>query len=123
MTEVEKLLNVYRTHGKIIVGLDFDDTIFPLDDSQEEICRRVRTLIELLKDHITICLYTVADNQAIKYKLALMKFWDISPDFINESPIKLGNGDKPYFNILLDDKAGLPYTYELLREFKKQIKI
>lgn len=123
MKELDKLLKVYEEHKTIIVGLDFDDTIFPLNDSEEDTCEKVRYLIKFLQSRgkIVVCLYTVADNQSIKYKVALMKLWGIYPNYINESPIKLGNGQKPYFNILLDDKAGLPYTYNLLNEFKDTI--
>lgn len=121
--ELEKLISVYKEHKQIIVGLDFDGTIFPFEESDIEICERVKKLIKdlHLRGKIVICLYTVADIQSIKYKIELMKLWGITPNYINESPIKLGNGDKPYFNILLDDKAGLPYTYDLLREFKNKI--
>lgn len=121
--ETEKLLEVLEFHNTIIVGVDFDDTIFPLSNNNYiiERCVKVVELIKSLKDKITICLYTVADNQTITYKTALMRGWGISPAYVNESPIKLGNGDKPYFNILLDDKAGLNEVIEILTEFKNKI--
>lgn len=119
--EVKRLLDVYNEHGKIIVGLDFDDTVFPLNDLQSDICFKVRQLILGLQPDITICLYTISDAQSLKYKLALLNYWDIYPDYINESPVKFGDCIKPYFNILLDDKAGLPYTLEVLTKFKKEI--
>lgn len=124
--EAEKLIELLEYHNTIIVGLDFDDTIFSLSKDVDIIkrCEDVRALIKSLNETslITICLYTVADEQSIKYKVALMKEWGIAPAYINESPVTLGNGAKPYFNILLDDKAGLPYTYEVLMDFKQYIK-
>jgi len=119
--QLTKLYNVYNKHGNIIIGLDFDDTIFALDPKRESICNKVRSLIKECKVYSKICLYTVGDDQSIKYKIELMKLWGIEPDYINESPIKLGNGDKPYFNILLDDKAGLIESYNLLKQFNNTL--
>ncbi len=116
---LKKLLKVYDEHNNIIVGVDFDDTIFKLsDDVKENDVSIRRKLLKYLKPYITICLYTVADKQSIKYKIELMKLWGIEPDYINESPIKLGNGHKPYFNLLLDDKAGLEETTKVLKALK-----
>jgi len=121
--ETEKLLEVLEFHNTIIVGVDFDDTIFPLSTNNYiiERCSKVVELIKSLKDVITICLYTVADNQSIAYKKQLMKEWEIPAAYVNESPVTLGNGAKPYFNILLDDKAGLNETIEILTEFKNYL--
>lgn len=119
--KLEKLLNAFDAHGKIIVGVDFDDTIFALDKRYTLLCAEVRALLKAVKPDAVICLYTVADNQSLQYKLELMKLWGIEPDFINESPVKLGNGVKPFFNILLDDKAGLVEAYNLLLKFKNEL--
>lgn len=118
---LEKLKKVYKTHGKIIIGLDFDNTIFPLQHENVDICDKVKKLIKECQVYSTICLYTVADNKELSYKLEILKCWGIRVDYANESPIKLGNGDKPYFNILLDDKAGLNETYKILNEFNEQL--
>lgn len=115
--KLQKLIGVHMKHPTIIVGVDFDDTVFPLDERYRGLCKDVRDLLVRLKPFITICLYTVADEQSIKYKVELMKLWGIEPRYVNESPIKLGNGAKPYFNVLLDDKAGLVETILLLEEF------
>lgn len=114
-----KLFNSYREHKKIIIGVDFDDTLFPLDDRWEKLCQLVRSELRATGSKATICLYTVADNQSIRYKLELMRLWGIPADYVNKSPIKLGNGEKPFFNLLLDDKAGLQESLSLLIEFNK----
>ena len=121
--ETIKLLEVYKEHNKIIAGVDFDDTIFPLTHEPYIInrCNEVVDLLIELKDILTICLYTVADDQSLEYKKSIMTMLKIKPAYINESPVKLGNGAKPFFNILLDDKAGLNETIEILIEFKNNI--
>ena len=121
--ETKKLLKVLKDYGTIIVGVDFDDTVFPLNDTIyiRTRCNKVVTLLKELKDKITICLYSVAGDQSLKYKKYIMETLGIKPAYINESPIKLGNEVKPYFNILLDDKAGLNEAIEILTEFKNKI--
>lgn len=123
--EIEKLIKIYKEHGKIIVGVDFDDTLFTFDKNNKQLHENVRKLLLDIKSKIILCLFTVADKQSLTYKEYIMEHcWDIKPHYINESPVKKwGNSVKPYFNILLDDKAGLPYTYNILNEFKKIINV
>lgn len=117
---VDRLLKLYREHGKIIVGVDFDDTIFPFNDwCDEDNCANLRGLLRNLKGSIILCLYTSSDSREIKYKLALMQEWGITPDYINSSPVKFDSG-KPYFNILLDDKAGLNEATQILNQFNNK---
>ena len=117
LEEVKKLISIFKQHGAIIIGVDFDDTIFPLNDKYINRCKAIRATLEEAKVCSKICLYTVADEQSLKYKIELMKLWGIPPDYVNESPIKLGDGSKPFFNILLDDKAGLNEAHNILKQF------
>jgi hypothetical protein len=121
---VDKLLKAYKEHGKIIVGLDFDGTVFSLEGDDDVVCAKVRLLILDLqkKDAIILCLYTIADAQSLQYKTHIMTSWGIPVDYINHSPVKIyDHCDKPYFNILLDDKAGLNEALEILTEFNKKL--
>ena len=49
-----------------------------------------------------------------------MRLWGIEPEFVNESPIELGDGGKPFFNILIDDKAGFTEVYNLLHKLNQE---
>lgn len=121
--EVKKLILAYEKFGSIIVGVDFDDTLFPLteEDYIELRCIDVRaTLVDILENGIKmqLCLFTVADRTSLKYKAHIMDMYGLTPSFINESPVMPhGKCAKPYFNILLDDKAGLNESLETLKEF------
>tara|TARA_R110000772_G_scaffold54130_1_gene123558 strand:- start:71023 stop:71421 length:399 start_codon:yes stop_codon:yes gene_type:complete len=119
---LKKLLEAYDKHGHLIIGVDFDNTIYPLDKKREEICHSVRELLKECKEHSKLCLYTVADENSLRYKATIMGLWGIPPDYINESPIqKWGYCVKPYFNILLDDKAGLTEAFNLLKQFNSKL--
>jgi len=122
--ETKKLIEAYEKHGQIIVGVDFDNTVFPLDDSRSEYCCNVVDMLRSIESVSLFCLYTVSSDQEIIYKKFIMEHhYDISIKYVNESPIILGNGAKPYFNILLDDKAGLNEAIEILKEFKNHLKL
>lgn len=123
-----KIVTAYDTHESLIVGVDFDDTVFPFNKTEENIerCQKVvRTLLELksvLGVDLIICLYSVADEQSLVYKEHIMECYGLKPQFINEGPMdKKWNSKKPFFNILLDDKAGLDSALETLIEFKNQL--
>jgi hypothetical protein len=122
--DLQKLVNTYETHGRIIVGLDFDDTIFPLTDDEDikQRANRIKSLLWELRDDIVLCLWTVDSGRPLKYKLALLETMGLTPDYINESPIKYDDTVKPYFNLLLDDKAGLNEAFDRLIGFNEYIK-
>jgi len=120
--DLKKLLDAEKKYGKIIVGLDFDNTIFPLEDDPYVIerCQIVRETIKSIQDRAQICLWTVAADWSIRYKIHITENYGINVDYINESPIDFGAEiRKPHFNILLDDKAGLNETIETLKAFNE----
>lgn len=123
---LNNLKKVYKEHSSLIVGVDFDDTIFPFTKGLEERCKHAAgTLLRLKKKMgigLIICLYSVADRQSLIYKEHIMELYGIGPDYINEGPLDdKWNSKKPYFNILLDDKAGLDSTLETLNRFIDEI--
>lgn len=73
-----------------------------------------------------LCLYSVADEQSLVYKEHIMYLYGIPVNYINSSPLdERYNSRKPYFNVQLDDKAGLNetiYTLEVFYDELKQIK-
>ena len=120
--ELTKLLVAEKKYGKIVVGVDFDDTIFPLDHNPYNVnrCSKVRSLVLQLQtqNRANLCLWTVAEDWSMMYKKHISKEYGIKFNYFNESPIVHGTDiRKPHFNILLDDKAGLNETIKILEEF------
>ena len=122
--ELQKLIKAYNQHGSIIVALDFDDTIFPYTENHDikERCEALIELIQSIRKHIVLCLFSCDNEHTMRYKVKIMELSGINPDFVNDSPVKIhGETKKPYYNILLDDKAGLSEATQLLINFKNQI--
>lgn len=121
---LNQLIDVYEKHGKIIIGVDFDDTVFPFNKSVANInrCNEVVEIVRDLKPYSIICLWSVADAQSLVYKEHIMDLYGIKPDYVNDSPLnKWGECKKVYFNIQLDDKAGLNETLQVLKNFKRYL--
>lgn len=118
---IDRLVNEWQTHGKVIIGVDFDSTISPYHtlDNQEDIDRTIR----LLKDCQLVGCYTVIHTACNEDRhediMAYCSKIGIHVDSINQTPIQLPygkKGSKPYCNHFLDDRAALPAALDILEE-------
>jgi hypothetical protein len=120
---IERLLREYEEHGNLVVAFDFDDTLFDLHGAGIDTSDVIELAKECNKLNLTVCLWTaVGEWNAIHYKTALCEYMGIKLDYVNESPL-LKNSKKPFFSILLDDRAGLESSYKVLQEVINQIKL
>lgn len=112
-----RLLWEYQKYDKLIVGIDFDNTIKPVreDSSCEEVIELLRRCSNDPK--ITLCLWSVCPNGEEQDKVEYCNSLGIHIDYVNESPFKIGEwkGKKEFFNVLLDDRAGLESAYNNLK--------
>lgn len=125
---IEKLHEQYKKHNQIIVAYDFDDTVreWNPDKPYEGVVGRHMDVVKLLrktKERVNakfIC-YTARehDNPAtIEYITKFCKENDIPLDSINENVIDwYASPSKLFYNIFLDDKAGLETAFDILDRF------
>lgn len=112
----ERLLREYKTHGKLVVGFDFDNTIFDVHNIGGDYSAIINLLRECKELGFILCLYTAElDEDWLEWKVKYCGHFGIEPDYINESPLIPGT-KKPFFNILLDDRAGLESAYLTLKK-------
>lgn len=112
----KRLIKEYETHGKLVVGFDFDNTIFDVHNAGINCSEIINILQECKKLGFTLCLYTAELREDwLKWKVGYCKHFGIEPDYVNESPLIPGT-KKPFFNILLDDRAGLESAFQSLKE-------
>lgn len=121
--QLERLLRIYREHGSLTVAVDFDNTLYDFHYRNEKAQRNeydfseIAELVRRLKAvNCFIIIWTAnEDREFIKQFLAEQQ---IPYDLINEeSPYFKGQERKIYYNVLLDDAAGLRETYLLLCQF------
>ncbi len=113
---VQRLLDTWIKHGQILVALDFDDTVFPYHD-QTHIHPRVLQLVrDCAAEGALIMVYTASSPDRFAMMVEFLSERGIPVAAVNEHPFPMdyGNWGKLYYNILLDDKAGLLSAVETL---------
>lgn len=118
---LDRLKGEYDKYGRLIVAFDFDNTIHDFHNDESDYSEVVELLKECIKLEFDLILFTVdEDPEKISEKVR----WLVSKDlwsyksshfFVNTSPI-FSRSRKPYYNILLDDRAGLEESYNTLKQ-------
>lgn len=115
---VERLFNEWKLYERIIIAVDFDDTISPWKFSEKEILdNRIVSILQKAKSTGAYIVCFTACNED-RHSEIKKRFNDlnIELDTINQNPINLpyGNQNKIYANIFLDDRAGLEQSLSIL---------
>lgn len=109
----EKLCREYDKYKSLYIAFDFDGTVQDYQTKQP-ILEVILLLEDLAKHGMKLILFTCGDR--LEEKLAFCKENNIPVYAVNHNPdIDYGEG-KPYFNVLLDDRAGGEQVYESLIE-------
>lgn len=115
----DRLMREYRTYGKLIIAYDFDDTVFDFHNRGESYSD-VIALLRRLRPFANFIVFTCCGHEKEEEILSYLSTNDIPYDTINEDIVSFG-GRKVYYNLLLDDRAGLREVYDLLTRFLKEV--
>ena len=116
----DRLLIEYKKYNSLLIAFDFDNTVFDclqVDDTfpmMEELLKRSKQI------GCKLILFTVNENEALDKAIQYCQDRGYAPDYVNESPIM--NTRKPFYNLLLDDRAGLGEATKLLSDLLETIK-
>ena len=124
-TCVDRLLREYHIHKRLIVALDFDDTVFDYHGTGDHYTSVLEIIRECQSLGFYIVLFTGSDKTQWSAQCEYLSKKGIVVDSINKNPITLpfGNYGKVYFNILLDDRSGLGQSIEILSRTVTAIKM
>lgn len=114
-TTINRLIKEYRKHGRLVVAYDFDNTVYDFHNKGY----RFDKVIDLIrKAHNLGCyliVYSCSDSDRHDFIREYLNSNGIPFDSINENcPETNFSGGKLYYNILLDDRAGLESAYDNL---------
>lgn len=111
----DKISKVYETHGNLIIAVDFDDTIYDWKNQGYD-CDYVVDLVLRCQDKLRakIILFTCRDGELLDFARDYCISRGITLYGINKNPDHPDTTSKPFYNILLDDKASLGTTCEVL---------
>lgn len=118
---MKRLANDYDKHKNLIVAFDFDNTIYDYHNEGGDYSEVIDLLRECSDLGLTMVLFTANEGEdKLNLCEAFCKDRGIRVDYINESPVMATR--KPYYNILLDDRAGLEEAYITLKSVVGYIK-
>ncbi len=117
-----RLLKEYSEHKSLVVAVDFDGTIYDFHNEGITFEDIINLLNDLKEIGCYIIIFTANDNHGLITDYCItMK---IPFDSINENPpFFKSKSRKIYYNVLLDDRAGMNEVYNQLTNLIKQIKI
>ena len=127
-----RLVRDFYKHNNIIIAVDYDNTLAEFMGKGYSISVRslmyklaplsIETVPPLQDKRFTIVLFTAREGEELKEAEEFCRYHRIRIDYVNESPETIPfKTRKPFYNILLDDKAGLGQAYEVLTNFLKII--
>ena len=114
--QAERLYSQYKEHGNIIIAYDFDDTVYGHDGNNCDDVIRVLRCCKQANIGRFIC-YTASKEERYPFIEQYCKDMNLPLDKINDGfdDVNHVNGGKIYYNIFLDDKAGLGQALETLQ--------
>lgn len=113
---VDRLLEQYRLHKTLIVATDYDDTIYDYHKKGFSYPKVIELLLQCQSLNFTlVMLTTVEDESKLKDNVEYCAKLGLRIKYVNEGPI-MPKAKKPFFNIYLDDKAGLGQAYDILNQ-------
>lgn len=109
----------YKKYGKLIIAADWDDTVKAYREKFDP--TEIWDLLKICSDlGFPIVIYTAAPPDRWESMREFIAAKDIKILGINVNPLNkgigVGDNGKIYYNLLLDDKAGLGQAYEILRQ-------
>ncbi|MCD5324162.1 MULTISPECIES: hypothetical protein [Pontibacillus] len=120
---VKRLVYEWKKHGKLVIAYDFDNTVFDYHNEGHT----YEMLIELLRDckefgaHLIV--YSAREDEQLSFVKDYLTEQNIPYDSVNEAAEFLPfRGKKLYYNLLLDDRAGLASAYHNLKEALQRMK-
>lgn len=117
----KRLYEEYKKYGSLVVGFDFDNTVYDYHKTGKS----YEMVRQLLRDLESIGCKTICwtAQKDIDFVANFLDKNNIPYNGINSNGIKLDwESRKPFFSTLLDDRAGLLQVYNDLNYLVKTIK-
>lgn len=105
---VERLIREWKTYKRIVIAYDFDNTVFDYHKVGDTFPAVIKALQRAKKIGAYLIVSTCCEGEKEKIITDYLSKNDIPWDAINENaPFIPFQSRKIYYNILLDDRAGL----------------
>ena len=116
----DRLKKDYLEHKSLFVAYDYDNTVYDFHH-QGINYDKIISLLNVCKSlGFTMILFTGNEGEKLEIIKRDLEEREIPYDLINENPLMPTR--KPYYNILLDDRAGLKESYNYLKKLTDEIR-
>jgi len=110
----QRLISEYEKYETLVVAFDFDNTVYDYHNVGLEFTDLILLLRDLKKIGCYLIVFTANEEETFVKKYC--KKMNIPFNAINENPpFHKSKSRKIYYNILLDDRAGLKEAYDHLK--------
>lgn len=115
-TVIQRLVTEWQKYGKLVIAYDFDNTVFDFHGQGHSYNQVIELLRECNEFGAHLVVFTARREDEYDFVKEYLDSNNIPYDSINEDVINFNQyGRKLYYNILLDDRAGLLSAYESLK--------
>lgn len=112
---IKRLIREWITHDSLIIAYDYDNTVYDYHNVGCDFTRIIDLLNECKNYGGKFIVYSCSPESRHLDMINYLNKHNIPFDSINENIITLHGGEgKLFYNILLDDRAGLRLSYEYL---------
>jgi hypothetical protein len=114
---IERLVIEWKSYGSLVIAYDYDNTVFDYHGDGHEYLDIPNLLRECKAYGCYLIVFSASESSRYSEISSYLKSKDIPYDSINSNPpfITADTG-KIYYNVLLDDRAGLRSAYDNLKE-------
>lgn len=112
-----RLVNEWDKYGQIVVAYDFDNTVYDYHKEGHDYSEVIELIHEVHEAGAYLMVYTARPDDQLDYVSKYLNENKIPFDSINQMPdfLPFTENKKLYYNILLDDRAGLQSAVNILR--------
>lgn len=113
---VKRLLDQHARTPRLLLAVDFDSTLFDFHCLGETYSRAIKLVRRAQAAGFYITIFTASRPDRYPFIIEHCASLDIRVDAINQNVIEspFGNDGKIFFNLLLDDRAGLGQALDTL---------
>lgn len=109
----DRLKEELEKYGTLYIAADFDNTIFDCHNNGGNYSEVISLLKKASDLGHKIILFSCREGDELTFAKSFCRHHGIKITYVNENPDFPGFR-KPYYNILLDDRAGLEESYYIL---------
>lgn len=116
---IQRLYKQYLSTPRLLIAVDFDDTIFDFHKKGDTYPQVIETIKRCNQHNFYIIIFTASRNDRHDFIREYCESIGIKIDAINKNVIETPYGQegaKIFYNLFLDDRAGLGQAHEILKK-------